>query len=45
MIQLGDPLIHALALHELKIADLVSGYNAGDIDKLARIDEREEERR
>ena len=42
-----DPIasVHARALQELKIAERVSAYNAADMDKIVRVDEREEERR
>ena len=43
----SDPLSSARAstLQELKIAERVPAYNGGDMDRIARIDEREEERR
>ena len=42
---LGDPYVRAPSLQELKIAKRVCAYNTGDIDKVARIDERDEESR
>ena len=41
----GDPDIRAAAQQELKITERVTAYNAGDMDKVSRIDEREEQRR
>ena len=43
----GDPLASVCAptQQELKIAELVAGYNAGNMSKVARIDEREVELR
>ena len=43
--EFGDPLVGAPARQELKIAERVAAYNAGNMDKVARIDKREEERR
>ena len=45
--EFGDPFAsdRAQTQQELKITDRVAAYNAGSIDKVARIDEREEERR
>ena len=43
-IEFGDPLVRAPSQQELKIVERVSVYNAGDIDKVARNDKREEER-
>ena len=40
-----DPDIRAPTQQELKIAGRVVAYNTGDMDKVARIDEREEQRR
>ena len=37
--------VRAPTQHELKIAEHVAAYSAGDMDKVARIDESEEERR
>ena len=37
--------VRASTQQELKIAYFLAAYNAGDVDKLARIDEPEEERR
>ena len=46
-IEFGDPLanVRAPAQQELRIAERVCAYNDGDMDKIARIDEREEKRR
>ena len=46
-IEFGDPLesVRDTAQHELKIAERVSAFNAGYMDKIARIDVREQERR
>ena len=46
VIEFGDPLasVHAPTQQELKITELVTAYNDCDMDKIARIDEREEER-
>ena len=41
----GDTLVCALIQQELKIGARIFAYNAGDMNKVARIDEREEERR
>ena len=43
--EFGDPLVCAPAQQKLKIAERVAAYNAGNIDKVARIDEREVEHR
>ena len=37
--------VRAPAQQELKIAQCIAAYNAGDMDKFARIDEGKEERR
>ena len=39
-----DPLLRVPAKQELKIAERVAAYNAGEIDKVTRIDKREEKR-
>ena len=39
-----NPYVCAPTQQELKIAERVAAYNAGDMDKVARIDEREEHR-
>ena len=43
--EFGDPNIRALAQQELNIAERIAAYNSCDLDKVARIDEREEQRR
>ena len=45
--EFGDHLasVHAPNRQELKITERVAAYNAGDMDKVSGIDEREEERR
>ena len=43
--EFGDPYVRAPTQQELKIAERVAANNAGDMDKVARIDEREEKRR
>ena len=43
--EFGDQSICAPMQQELKIAERVDAYNAGEMDKVARIDEREEQRR
>ena len=42
--EFGYPLVRAPTQQELKIAERVAAYNAGYIDKVARIDKSEEER-
>ena len=42
---LGDPAVRARTQQELEIAERVAAYISGDMDKVARIDEREEQRR
>ena len=44
-IEFGDPQVHAQTQQELKIAERVTAYNSGEMDKFSRLDEREEERR
>ena len=46
-IEFSDPLasVRAPIQQELKIAERVAEYNACNMDEVARIDEREEERR
>ena len=43
--ELGDPQVRVPLQQELKIAERVAAYNSGDLGKVARLDEREEERR
>ena len=45
--ELDDPLasVRVPAQQELKITEGVAAYNAGDMDKVARFEMREEERR
>ena len=43
--ELCDSLVRSPTQQELKIAECVFAYNSGDIDKIARINECEEERR
>ena len=38
--EFGDPYVSAPNLQELKIAECVVAYNAGDMDKVTRIDAR-----
>ena len=40
--EFGYSLVRALKQQELKIAERVVAYNAGDMEKVARIDERGE---
>ena len=41
----GDSAVHGPTPQELKIGELFAAYSSGNIDKVARIDEREEQRR
>ena len=41
--EFGDPYVHAPTQKELKISERVAAYNAGAMDKVSRIDEREED--
>ena len=41
--EFGDPYVHAPTQQELKIAERVSSYNSGNLDKVARIYERDEQ--
>ena len=43
--ELGDSLVRAPTQQELKINERVIAYNAGEMDKVVRIDEREQEHR
>ena len=43
--EFGYPAVRAPTQQELKIAERVAAYSSGDMDKVARIDEREEQRR
>ena len=42
--EFGDRQVRAPTQQELKIAECVDVYNSGDMDKVARLDEREEKR-
>ena len=42
--ELGDSTVRGSTQQELKIAEPVSAYNSDEMDKVARIDEREEQR-
>ena len=44
-IEFRDPRVRVPTQHELKIAEYFDAYYAGDMDNVANIDEREEERR
>ena len=41
--EFGDPYVRAPTQQELKIAERVAAYNSCDMDKVARIDERDEQ--
>ena len=43
--EFDDPYVRAPTQRELKIAERVGAYNAGEMDKVARIDERDEQSR
>ena len=42
--EFGDLYVRSPTQQELKIAERVAAYNASDLDKVARIDEREKQR-
>ena len=44
-IEFNDPLVRAPTQQELKIAERVAAYNSGGMDKVAHINESEEQRR
>ena len=41
----GDSYVRVSTQQELKIAERVAAYNVGDMDNVARIDERDKQRR